>query len=152
MIWIEVLDIPWEPGKRLKLRKYRNFEYWLAQRFVKETVKAINAQIYLSKWPPLARGYLEKKRQEGLSTKIWEATSELKNSLKVKKSRRITIGFDGRRHHKSSKEKLADIAKRVEFGSSVMRIPPRPLFREVFRWMNANLGKYYLLYLKEGGK
>lgn len=152
MIWIEVLDIVWEPGKKLKLRKYRDFEYWLSQKFVEETVKAINSQSLLSKWPPLSRQYLAMKRQEGLSTNIWEATSELKNSLKVKKSRRIVIGFDGRRRHGGSQLKLVDIAKAVEFGSTAHRVPPRPLFREVYRWMNQNLSKYYLLYLKEVSK
>ena len=86
-----------------------------------------------------------------MSTNIWEATSELKNALKVKRANRITIGFDGRRHHSGSREKFVDIAKRVEFGSSAQRVPPRPLFREVFRFMDNNLSKYYLLYLKERG-
>lgn len=149
MIWVEVLDILWEPGKKLKLRKWRDFEIWLSQKFVEETVKAINSQSLLSKWPPLARSYLAYKKQEGLSTNIWEATEELKKALKVKKSRRITIGFDGRRHHSGSKDRFVDIAKRMEFGSSVSNVPPRPLFREIYRWMDRNLSKYYLLYLKE---
>lgn len=152
MIWIEVLDVLWEPGKKLKLKKFRDFEYWLAQRFVKKTVEAINSQSFLTKWPPLTRKYLQTKKDEGKSTNIWEATSQIKNSLKVKNTGRITIGFDGRFHHTGSSMKLVEVAKQVEFGSGVNNVPPRPLFREVYRWMDSNLSKYYLLYLKEVSK
>ena len=74
---------------------------------------------------------------------MWEATSQLKNSLSYyRNGDTITIGWDVSLRHKESKLKVYQIASMLEYGT--MTIPPRPLFRTVLRYYQSkNIDEYF---------
>lgn len=152
MIRIEVLNQNWEPGefllKNWDKREVLRFEDWLAERYIEQVKKAIDLQRYRRKWVPLSISYLMFKQSNGLSEKTWEATGELKESLKYKKSSR-TIGFDNRRKHKGSNHTCLEIARRLEYGD--LQVPPRPLFRQVYWYLRKDIEYFVEMYRREIG-
>lgn len=153
MIKIEVLNLAWEPGKeinkQLPLEEQLKFEDWIALEFVKMVQKSVNEQRYRAKWVPLSLAYLAYKRERGWSLKTWEATGELISNLQFKKADR-SIGFDAGKRHAGSEETYLSIARRLEYGD--LKVPPRPLFRQVYWYMRKNVRYFYNKYLKEGGQ
>ena len=155
MIYIQTLDRYWNPSIKLlegaSKKEISAFQKYLAKEFIRLFKLSIDKQRYRAKWVELTPGYLEYKRRHGLSTNIWEATGQLKSSIRLFKIGRYnySIGFDKRRVHVGSKAKLHNIARWLEYGT--MRMPPRPLFRLIYRYMSSNISYFYDKYLKEGG-
>lgn len=126
MIYIQPLDYKWFPSNIDDL----TFEEELAKDFVKQVKLAIDTQKF--NFTPLSPKYLAYKRKRGLSLNIWEATSQLKNSLGYFiEGNTITIGWDKSLVHKDSSLKVYQVAILLEYGT--MKIPPRPLFRNVLK-------------------
>lgn len=155
MIYIEPIKRQWDPGSKL-LEGYprseiSQFQRYIAEEYVRLFKLSIDVQRYRSKWKDLTPGYLEYKKKHGLSPNIWEATGQLKSSIRVSRMGRFnySIGFDKRRVHKGSHAKLTDIAKWMEYGT--LRMPPRPLFRVIYIYMSSNIGYFYEKYLREEG-
>lgn len=126
MIYIQVLDYKWSPLGYDDIE----LEEIIAKNFIEDVKRSINTQKY--KFEPLSPRYLMYKKKNGLSLNTWEATSQLKNSLKYTiKGDTITIGWDKGLIHKKSKLKVYQVAMTLEYGN--LNIPPRPLFRNVLR-------------------
>lgn len=126
MIYIQPLDYKWFPTNTNDLA----FEEELAKDFIKQVKFAINTQKF--NFAPLSPKYLAYKRKRGLSLNIWEATSQLKNSLGYFiEDDIITIGWDKSLMHKNSNIKVYQVAILLEYGT--LKIPPRPLFRNVLK-------------------
>lgn len=152
MIYLQPINKYWDPGVRLLAEESpairKAFQSYMAREYVRLVKLCIDDQRYKSKWKDLTPGYLEYKRKHGLSLNIWEATGQLKNSLKLfSRGGSIIIGFDRRSHHKGSKAKLIDIAKWMEYGT--IRMPPRPLFRVVYMYMSSNVSYFWKKFLRE---
>lgn len=145
MIYIQTLDRRWSPGAKLlagePIAKINAFERYIADIFVEEVKKAIDTQKYSGKWAPLSTRYLKSKVRKGQSPHIWEATSQLKNSLKVYGKSPLVIGWDKRYVHKESRVPLYQIARKLEYGD--LQVPPRPLFRYIFEYLSKNIRKFY---------
>lgn len=154
MIYIQVLDRYWAPGS-IKLRDLGDditqaFEEYMAQEFVRLFRSSIDDQRYKNRWRDLTPGYLQYKKAHGLSTNTWEATSQVKNDLKVLHRGRkvIVVGYDRRFNHIGTHTKVFQIAKWMEYGN--LRIPPRPLFRYIYRYMSANVDFFWKRFLLGG--
>lgn len=153
MIYIEVLDRYWNPGERLIVSEMSEedilrFHRYIADEYVMAVKLAIDTQRFRSKWADLTPSYLEYKRRNRLSTKIWEATGELKNNIRSRKSSGmnvIEISFPKNMKHTGSKSTLLEIAKWVEFGT--IKMPPRPLFRQIYIYMSKNIRLYIVRFL-----
>lgn len=148
MIYIEVIKVKWEPGKDIlagaSKKDIKDFEEYIAQRYVDLVKERVETQKYSAKWAPLSRRYLQEKREKGWSLKTWEATGQLMRELKVKSKR--VIGFDNRKVHKESGERLLSIARKNEYGS--FKVPSRPLFRLVYWYMSKNIRYFYESYVR----
>lgn len=151
MIYIEVLNREWEPGKLLTKKKYRKaFEDFVAEEYVKLVKKAIKDQRYATNWNPLSTPYFNYKRRNGLSLNMWEATGELGREIIYKKSSRC-IGFDNRKRHHPSGIPLLKLARYLEYGTKrndKLCIPPRPLFRSAYWYMKKHIRDYYIKFLR----
>lgn len=143
MIYLEVIRTKWEPGKEILKdatpKEIKEFETFIANRYVELVKERVETQRYRSKWSPLSRAYLQKKREEGWSLKTWEATGQLMKELKVKSNN--VVGFDNRKVHKESGERLLSIARKNEYGS--FKVPARPLFRLVYSYMKKSIRFFY---------
>lgn len=150
MIYIEVLNIRWEPGRfgfpDLSEMQRAKFENWLGEEFVRQIKVSVSLQRYRNQWAPLSVRYLVWKRENNLSLKTWEASGELISNLSYNK-RTKKIGFDKRYRHSGSGESYLSIARTLEYGN--LQTPPRPLFREVYYYMSKNIKYFYLRYKKE---
>lgn len=151
MIYIEILKVKWEPGKVIMKgspkKDIKRFESFVANQYVELVRKRVEQQKFSSKWAPLSPWYLQLKRDKGWSLKTWEATGQLMKDLKVKSKN--VVGFDNRKRHKESGEKLLDIARKNEYGN--FKTPARPLFRLVYWYMSKNINIYYKKFM-EGGE
>lgn len=147
----------WAPGSRLATRggqDYRPlltaFSRKIADLYVEELVSAINTQRYKSIWEPLTPGYLEYKRQNGLSTNIWEATSLVKESITYYRSgNSYVVGVNRNLRYPNSNVLVYKVIRWMEFGTS--RMPARPLFLPVKRKLERNMRKYWTEFLVERG-
>lgn len=152
MIYIQTLDRHWSPGEKMLASQSQSvrkaFERYIAYLFVDEVRLAINTQRYKSKWKPLSPQYLQYKIRRGLSPHMWESTTQLKNSVQVmgEGSSTITIGWDKRTLHKTSKIPLYKLARYMEYGTR--RIPPRPLFRYLLEYISKNISRYWKKFVK----
>lgn len=137
----KILDTSRIIDSRLTRRQIYEFEQYLCDIFIKEVKRCIDTQSI--QWEPLSKPYLLSKARKGLSTNIWEATSQLKDTLSVRKSAGmvLTIGWKRTERHKGSKTPIYKIARSLEYGTRT--IPPRPLFRVVYSHMVKSLDKYY---------
>lgn len=148
MIYIEVIHVKWEPGKVImkgcSKKDIKEFESYVAKRYVEMVRLRVQQQKFPYKWAPLSSWYLEEKKKNGWSLKTWEATGQLMKQLKVKSNN--VVGFDNRKRHKVSGEKLIDIARKNEYGN--LNTPARPLFRLVYWYMRKNIEIYYKEFLE----
>lgn len=131
----------WNPGKTLtftSLKERDDFENFIAKEFIRLVNLSIDQQRYRSKWVPLSIGYLQYKRDSGLSLNTWEATSKMKRSLTFNKNTR-QIDFGGKRYKNG--EDILEVARKLEYGD--MKTPPRPLFRLVQTYISKNIGFFY---------
>lgn len=157
MIYIETLDRYWDAGKvigkDIPKSVLLEFQLWIAGIYVQFIKDSIDEQRYRAKWQNLTPGYLAYKRKHGLSTKIWIATGQLRDSLKVLKrkgSSDLVIGFNKNSRHKGgSKPKLLSLSQWLEYGT--LRMPPRPLFRLAFIYISKNAGRFYKLFMRNRG-
>lgn len=152
MIYLQTLDRNWNPGKKSinfdNKDDAHDFHLFIASEYVRLVKISIDKQRFKSKWKRLSSNYFNYKKRSGLSTKIWIATGELKDNLKVLNKRKsvITVGFDNRKKHKNSKVKLSKLACYLEFGT--LNIPPRPLFKLVYQYMRKHIKEFYIKYLR----
>lgn len=153
MIYIQTINRYWDAGAKLLQGKdkktVQDFQEFLAREYVRLIKLSIDEQRYRAKWKDLTPGYLEYKRRHGLSLNIWEATGQLKDSIKISviKGKNIVIGFDKRKNHVGSRTKLWKIAQYMEYGT--LRMPPRPLFRIVYMYMSSNMSYFWDKYQRE---
>lgn len=157
MIYIQVLNRYWDAGSKLSEKNgwseddTLKFHEYLANEFKNLIVKAIDDQRYRNKWPALTLGYLNYKKKHGYPTNIWELTGELKKSLAVVHKRRkvYEVKFPDKIHSDTSL-KLVELAKILEFGT--IKNPPRPLFRQVYRYMSSNISYFMKKYENQSNK
>jgi hypothetical protein len=145
---IEIINVEWEPGKNLIMddRTRKKFEAFMAEQYILAIKRYVDSQIRAAYWQPLSIKYLTYKKQQGYSTKTWEATGELIKGLKYDK-RKNSITFDKRRRHKVSGKPYMEIARANEYGN--LSTPPRPLFRPVYLYMGKHVKRFYQKFLKE---
>lgn len=152
MIYLQTINKYWNPGERsIKFdskKSMLDFHRYIADEYCRLVKLSIDKQRFRSKWADLSPGYLAYKRSAGLSTNIWVATGELRDSIKVtyKSTGNMVVGFDKKRIHKGTKIKLYKLAYYLEYGT--LRIPPRPLFRLVYQYMRKHITEFYNRYLK----
>jgi hypothetical protein len=137
-------------GKAEQERLLGKFARRIAQIYADELVKAINSQRYKGRWEPLSPEYLEWKKANNMSTKIWEATSLLKDSIGVWRSNnRYVVGIKRNIKYPDSNVPVYRVARWMEFGTSKM--PARPLFLPVKKLINSRLRTYWTEFLLEEG-
>jgi hypothetical protein len=149
-IIISVTGYRWVPGGRdirssLDDKEYVKFISYMANELKVELVRAIDTQRYkknIKKWPPLSIKYLQYKKRVGLSTNIWEATGNMRKNIKVfNRGSWLVVGFKKDDKYPSTDLTFNRVAKYVEYGG--IKLPPRPLFREVAVYMRKNINMYY---------
>lgn len=92
-------------------------------------------------WKKLSDKYLARKARQGLSTKIYIATSTLFQSITSKAWDDHSFAGIFRKQKEKNGEYVADIAKVLEYGSIKRGIPPRRLWKVVYRDMRQFLIK-----------
>lgn len=156
-IHITVTNYIYRPGitnlkKQMSNEQYKDFMIYIAAEMVAILVTAIDNQRYEKTWKPLSISYRTWKEKHHLSLNIWEATGQMKKSIKCfKKGNYIEIGFRNKDIYPKSKAPLNLIAKFLEYGSVnvVDRPPSRPLWRPLVIYMRKNISRYYKNYQKE---
>lgn len=153
-IYIKVSETEWRPGSRLvKGTEFEDllddFAKYIANIYRDQVVEAINSQRYRGTWEPLSPEYAEFKRKKGLSTKIWEATKYLKESIDVWRLRDYyVVGVKRNVMYPNSKTPVYKVVRWLEFGTS--KIPARPLFMPIKRSISSNIRTYWDKFLREG--
>jgi hypothetical protein len=126
------------------------FAHYIADIYRDELVLAIETQRYKSKWEPLDPKYLAWKKSQGLSTKVWESTSLLKDSITAYRSNnKWVVGINPRVKYPGSGVPVYKVARWLEYGTSV--IPARPLFRPVKQLVQGRMRKYWDRFLLSKG-
>lgn len=159
-LYIQTIDTKWKPASRLAkttssgdvdLESYLDsFAKYMANIVKEEIVKAINSQRYASKWAPLSIPYVKGKKKKNLSPKVWEATSLLKDSIKAYRYRNSwVVGIPKDRRYPGTRVRVYQVAKFMEYGTT--RMPPRPLFRPIYRYLQKNIRRYWEKFLREEG-
>jgi hypothetical protein len=119
----------------------------MAREISRIIVKAINDQRYSSRWKPLTHEYLEYKKKSGLSTKIWEASSKLKLSVGYDiESESVVVGVNDSTYYENGQSVL-EVSRWMEYGTR--RMPSRPLFRPVIRYVRSNISYFYKRYTED---
>lgn len=132
-----------DPKLRSKFAKY------LASEITILVVKAINDQRYRVKWVPLNPRYYNWKREHKLSLNTWEATGYLKSKVSFDLEGPILdVGIDEYARYKDGTSVLR-VAQWLEFGTK--RMPERPLFRPIIRYVRSNVRYFYSKFMNEGG-
>lgn len=158
-ILIEPLNIRWHPGKRMLQKEmgddyeryYPDFLWWLAHKYRDTVQESIDEQRWKKTrdWPPLSIGYYKYKEKHDLSLKMWEATGYLKEHIKIiNKNSYLVVGF-GNDTYPDSAVKLLLVAKVLEYGSDKVNVPPRPLFKPVYRYIGRHVRRYWEKYVEE---
>lgn len=155
-IYIQVSSTQWRPASRMARGKAEQerllgkFAKRIAQVYVEELINAINSQRYRGQWEPLSPEYLEWKKQNGMSTNIWEATSLIKDSIDTWRNNDMyVVGIKRKIKYPDSNIPAFRVIRWMEFGTSKM--PARPLFLPVKRLINSRLRKYWEEFLMEEG-
>lgn len=146
---IDAINLKFNPGVNmsagLQKQYLDNFATYLSNVIKNELVRAIDTQRFNYKWRPLSVEYLEYKKSHGLSTKVWEATGLLKDSLQVYRDGKcIVVGVDRKKKYNNG-ELVYKVIHDMEYGTS--RIPPRPLFRPLVSFIRKHVRKYWEDYL-----
>lgn len=163
-IYIQPTKTKWKPGINLirgEFDKVKNREYyqqefmkWMAFKYKEEIIKVIDRQRYDYKWEPLTIPYYKWKRKNSLSLKIWEATGFLKNHIVVKgKIDHVEVGFRFWDTYPNSRVHPVLVSRCLEFGvpseKKKYRIPPRPLWRPLYRYMRKHVRDFWEKFLTE---
>lgn len=83
-------------------------------------------------WKPLSKKYMDRKAREGLSNKIYVATSTMFQNITSYADSQIAFAGVNRKAKYANGESVANIAKIMEYGSIGRNIPPRKLWRVVY--------------------
>lgn len=128
---------------------HSNFSRFVAKEIARLVVQAIDDQRYKSKWKPLSEKYLEWKKRNGRSPKIWESTGMLKLSIDYDNvTDEIFVGIDPYLRYPSG-EQVLQVAQWLEYGT--YKIPERPIFRPILQYVRGNIKFFYNKFLREGG-
>lgn len=144
MITIEVINKHWEPGLynlyhddliRDEYQRYMAFVYYQAIN------RALDKELYDKKFVRLSSDYLQWKFDNHLYTNTWQATGFLRFNISIKRLGKLNyhITFFNKRRPDSDL-RLLKLARYLEYGTD--RIPPRPLFTNVFRNISHNTSRY----------
>lgn len=155
-IYIQVHSTQWRPASRMargnaeQERLLGKFAKYIANIYVEELVKAIDSQRYKGRWEPLSPEYLEWKKQNNMSTNIWEATSLVRDSIGTWRNNDVyVVGIKRNVKYPGSNIPAFRVIRWMEFGTSKM--PARPLFLPVKRLINSRLRRYWEEFLIEEG-
>lgn len=145
-----VTGIKFTPGRYLcknNIELQNRFAEHIAKLIQQDLVRTIETQRYSSRWAPLSPSYLEYKKANGLSTKIWKASGNMVSSIyKIRRRSTILIGVSNSRKYPNSNQTLAEVAKRLEYGTE--KVPARPLFRPIYSNYRKNIRTYWNKFLK----
>lgn len=155
-IRIQPGSVNWKPALVIarkdpdKQKLLGQFAHYIADIYVEELVDAVNSQKYEGKWEPLTPEYKAWKVSQGLSSKIWEATSLLKDSISVWRSGSAwVVGIEKNIRYPGSNVPVYKVARWMEYGTS--RMPPRPLFRPVKDHIQRNMRSHWNDFLRSKG-
>lgn len=155
-IIVSVTNYRWIPGttkirNELSDKDYNLFIVYMAEQLEYELKRAITRQRYkrnIKRWPPLSISYMQYKKRNKLSTNIWEATGHLKKQIKTfRRGKWLVVGFKRTDTYPNTNLQVNKVARYVEYGG--VRLPPRPLFREVTVHMRKHVDNYYKKFRKE---
>lgn len=128
-------------GEREK-KMFVEFAKYVAEEYKKRLQDAVRRQKYSGLWKPLSREYLEYKKKNHLSTRIWEASGTLINSIAVSVfQNRIIVGVSRTAKEPGSGKPCYLVAKEMEYGTETK--PPRPLFGPVKRDLERDIPVLY---------
>lgn len=162
----------WTPGKKkalalkhlpVKVREklFDYFTQYMVDVYAEELVKAIDSQRFKRLWEDLTTRYLKHKKDMGWSTKIWEATGLLKNSITYWRVHRtpkaVAIGIKAGVLYPTETGKRLEVrkvAQWMEYGTGEQAeggkgkngfpgMPPRPLFRPMRDRMSKDISRYW---------
>jgi hypothetical protein len=151
-VYISVSDLEWRPGSRMIPDEYSHhvgrFAHYMADKMKELLVDAIDKRRYDYRWDDLSVSYLRYKKKHNLSLKKWEATGLLKDSIDAYRSNnKWVVGINPYLSYKDSGVKVLKVARWLEYGTD--RIPPRPLFRPIARYMRKHVRRYWNDYKDE---
>lgn len=152
----------WRPGlhkipPRLRSRYQGKFARYMAEVMKLELKRAIKTQRFkvTEKWPPLSIDYYQYKQRKNLSLNMWEATSLLVDSITVYRSGSSwVVGIDRRKKYPNTEVRVYMVARYLEYGTTVggmVRIPPRPLFRPLARYLRKHVADYWKVFMRLEG-
>ena len=150
-IEIPLISASYSPGSRKisSVDLQQKFVQFMADMYRQQLIKIINKQMYKHKWAPLTAEYVEYKRKQGLSLRIWEATSLMKNHIVVlRRKDKWYIGPNPKVHYKSGVT-LLEVARWMEFGTQKM--PARPLFRPTLQYLRSNFAFFHKKFMEGVG-
>ncbi len=99
-----------------------------------------------SKYKPLSEPYA-KSKPKGKQDKFWTNTGHLANSLVVWREKDvIKLGFKGSQYYPGTRTKTIRVLIWNEKGTK--RIPARPLFIPIAKFLSRNMGRYFEAYVK----
>ena len=127
------------------------FAVFLRDEMVLYCRNVIHKQKYKKYWKPLNKDYLKAKKEAGLSTNIWEATSLLVDNITYYKQGNYYVICPNKKViYPNSTLSVYDVAVLMESGTS--RMPARPLFKWVVRDFIRSGNKLLRKYLQEVGE
>lgn len=153
-IFIQPHQDIWRPASRMSRGNPEQealvgkFARKIAVIYANEIINAIDSQRYASKWEPLSPEYLQWKKDNGLSDKIWEATSLAKDSIGVWRSNdKYVVGIKRDVKYPGSNIPAYKVIRMLEFGTSKM--PARPLFMPVKKLISGRMRNYWNEFIEE---
>ena len=155
-IRLTVTGFVYKPGRNFLKKnipddQYLDFMLYVAVRLATTVVDAIDSQRYKHAWKPLSLSYVTYKQKHNLSLKIYEATGQMRDSIRVfKDGKYIGLGFPKNKRYPKSHVQINTIARYLEFGSRDNAHPPsRPLWRPLQVYVRKNIWRYFMSYLNE---
>jgi hypothetical protein len=168
----------WRPGSRkiaslahlpleTKTLLVGEFAKFMAREYAEALVRAIENQRFKRFWKSLTKRYLNFKKAMGWSTKIWEATELLKNSIGAWRVYRpingFAVGIKQNVYYTTETGKrirVLDVARWMEYGTGEQAeggkgkagwpgMPPRPLFRPMRDSMSKHIDRYWRVFVGE---
>lgn len=152
-IYIQISQTQWRPGIRIAKQEdmeklLGKFARYIATVYSKMLKDAIDSQRYKSSWEPLSPEYLAWKKSNGLSDHIWEASSLVKDNIGVWRSNdKYVVGVKRDVKYPGSNIQAYKVIRMLEFGTE--RMPARPLFMPIQRYISAHIRKYWDDFLDE---
>jgi phage gpG-like protein len=144
----------WRPASKIAKEEHQRllgqFAHYMAKVYAEEVRKAIDSQKFANNWAPLSEDYLKFKRRNGLSLKIWEATSFLKDNITAYRSNdKYVVGVNKRIKYPTTEVPAWKVMFWMEFGTTKM--PARPLFRPIATNLQKSIRQHWIRFLKTKG-